>query len=65
MTTVPLSWILILAAALFCIGLYAILARRTAIAVLMGLAATRSADERRRVGLSECGLSPDVPPATE
>lgn len=37
MTTVPLSWILILAAALFCIGLYAILARRTAVAVLMGL----------------------------
>ena len=34
---VPLSWYLILAAALFCIGLYGVLARRNAIAVLMGV----------------------------
>lgn len=34
---VPLSWYLILAAALFCIGLYGVLARRNAIAVLMGI----------------------------
>jgi NADH-quinone oxidoreductase subunit K len=34
---VPLEWYLILAAALFCIGLYGALARRNAIAVLMGV----------------------------
>ncbi|MEK7784970.1 MAG: NADH-quinone oxidoreductase subunit NuoK [Chloroflexota bacterium] len=34
---VPLSWYLFLAAALFCIGLYGVLARRNAIAVLMGV----------------------------
>ncbi len=34
---VPLNWYLILAAALFCIGVYGVLARRNAIAVLMGI----------------------------
>ena len=34
---VPLEWYLILSAALFCIGLYAVLARRNAIAILMGI----------------------------
>ena len=34
---VPLEWYLILAAALFCIGLYGALSRRNAIAVLMGV----------------------------
>jgi NADH-quinone oxidoreductase subunit K len=34
---VPLSWYLIVAAALFCIGLYGALARRNVIAVLMGV----------------------------
>ncbi len=34
---VPLSWYLILAAALFCIGLYGVLARRNAVAILMGV----------------------------
>ena len=34
---VPLSWYLVLAAALFCIGLYGALARRNPIAVLMGV----------------------------
>jgi NADH-quinone oxidoreductase subunit K len=34
---VPLSWYLIVAAALFCIGLYATLSRRNAIGVLMGV----------------------------
>ena len=39
MTTlsIPLSWYLFLAAALFCIGLYGVLARRNAIGVLMGV----------------------------
>jgi NADH-quinone oxidoreductase subunit K len=34
---VPLYWYLVVAAALFCIGLYGALARRNAIAVLMGV----------------------------
>ena len=34
---VPLSWYLILAAFVFCCGLYAALARRNAIAALMGI----------------------------
>ena len=34
---VPLSWYLILAAALFSIGFFGVLARRNAVAVLMGI----------------------------
>jgi NADH-quinone oxidoreductase subunit K len=34
---VPLSWVLALAAGLFCVGLYAVLARRTAVTILMGI----------------------------
>jgi NADH-quinone oxidoreductase subunit K len=34
---VPLSWYLIVAAALFCIGLYGALSRRNAIGILMGV----------------------------
>jgi len=34
---VPLSWYLVVAAALFCIGLFGALARRNAIGVLMGV----------------------------
>lgn len=34
---IPLSWYLIFAAALFCIGLYGVLARKNAIAILMGV----------------------------
>ena len=34
---IPLSWYLILAAALFCIGLFGVLARRNAIGILMGV----------------------------
>jgi len=34
---IPLSWFLILAAALFSIGLYGVLARRNAVAILMGI----------------------------
>ena len=35
--SIPLSWYLILAAALFCIGLYGVLSRRNAIAILLGI----------------------------
>ena len=34
---VPLSWYLILAAALFSVGLYGVLARKNAVAILMGI----------------------------
>lgn len=34
---IPLSWFLILAAALFCIGLYGALSRRNAVGILMGI----------------------------
>lgn len=34
---VPLSWYLIVAAALFCMGVFGVLARRNAIAVLMSI----------------------------
>jgi NADH-quinone oxidoreductase subunit K len=34
---IPLSWYLIVAALLFCIGLYGILARRNAVAILMAV----------------------------
>jgi NADH-quinone oxidoreductase subunit K len=34
---IPLSWYLILAAALFCIGLFGALARKNAVAILMGI----------------------------
>lgn len=34
---IPLSWYLIIAAALFCIGLFGVLARRNAVGILMGV----------------------------
>jgi NADH-quinone oxidoreductase subunit K len=34
---IPLSWLLVFAAALFCIGLYGVLARKDAVAILMGV----------------------------
>lgn len=34
---IPLSWYVLFAAALFCIGLYGALARRNALAILMGI----------------------------
>ncbi len=35
--SVPLSWVLILAAALFCIGLFGALSRRNVVGVLLGV----------------------------
>lgn len=35
--TIPLNWFLILAAALFCVGLFGVLSRRNAIAILLGI----------------------------
>ena len=35
--SIPLTWYLLVAAALFCIGLYGVLARRNAISILMSV----------------------------
>jgi len=35
--TIPLSWYLLLAAGLFCIGFFGVLSRRNAVAALMGV----------------------------
>ena len=35
--TIPLAWFLVVAAALFCTGLYGVLARRNAITILMSV----------------------------
>lgn len=37
MNAIPISWYLLVAAALFCIGLYGLLARRNAVAMLMAV----------------------------
>ena len=34
---IPLAWYLTFASALFCLGLYAVLARKNAVAILMGI----------------------------
>jgi len=34
---IPLTWFLLVAAALFCIGLYGVLSRRNAVGILMGI----------------------------
>ncbi len=34
---IPLSWFIILAAVLFCLGLFAVLTRRNSVAILMGI----------------------------
>ena len=34
---IPLAWYLTFAAALFCLGLYAVLARKNSVAILMGI----------------------------
>lgn len=34
---IPINWYLVLAAGLFCIGLYGVLSRRNAIGILMGI----------------------------
>jgi NADH-quinone oxidoreductase subunit K len=37
MTSIPLSWWLIVATALFCLGLFAVVSRKNAIGILMGV----------------------------
>jgi len=35
--SIPITWYLLVAAALFCVGLYGVLSRRNAIGILMGI----------------------------
>lgn len=37
MSSIPLSWWLVVATGLFCLGLYVVLSRKSAIGILMGL----------------------------
>lgn len=56
---VPLSWYLALAAFIFCCGLFAALARRNAIAVLMGIELMLNAVNINLVAFWRYGLTPD------
>ena len=56
---VPLSWYLIVAAALFCIGLYGALARRNAVGVLMGVELMLNAANISLVAFGRALNSPD------
>jgi NADH-quinone oxidoreductase subunit K len=57
---VPLSWYLVLAAFIFCCGLFAALARRNAIAVLMGIELMLNAVNINLVAFWRYGLMPDT-----
>lgn len=57
---VPLSWYLTLAAFIFCCGLYAALARRNAIAVLMGIELMLNAVNINLVAFWRYGMTPET-----
>jgi NADH-quinone oxidoreductase subunit K len=59
---VPLSWYLTLAAALFCAGVYGVLARKNAVAILMGIELMLNAVNINLLAFSRY-LAPDVPAA--
>ena len=60
---IPLSWYLIVSAALFCIGLYGVLARRNAVAILMAVELMLNAININLVAFwrYQLPLSQDVP----
>jgi NADH-quinone oxidoreductase subunit K len=57
---VPLSWYLVLAAALFCVGVYGVLARKNAVAILMSIELMLNAVNINLVAFWRY-LTPDVP----
>ena len=57
---VPLSWYLVLAAALFCVGIYGVLARKNAVAILMSIELMLNAVNINLVAFWRY-LTPDVP----
>ncbi len=61
---IPLSWYLLVAALLFCIGLYGVVARRNAVAILMSVELMLNAVNINLVAFWRYGsvLNPDSPP---
>jgi NADH-quinone oxidoreductase subunit K len=59
---VPLSWYLTLAAALFCAGVYGVLARKNAVAILMGIELMLNAVNINLLAFGRY-LAPDLPAA--
>mgnify|MGYP001045609286 CR=1 FL=1 len=57
---IPLSWFLILAGALFCIGLYGALSRKNAIGILMGIELMLNAVNVNLVAFWRYGVQPMV-----
>jgi NADH-quinone oxidoreductase subunit K len=57
---VPLSWYLVLAAFLFCAGLYTALARRNAVAALMGIELMLNAVNINLIAFWRYGASTDL-----
>ncbi|GJM41913.1 MAG: NAD(P)H-quinone oxidoreductase subunit 4L [Ardenticatenaceae bacterium] len=62
---IPLSWYLLVAALLFCIGLYGVMARRNAVAILMSVELMLNAVNINLVAFWRYGsvLDPNAPPA--
>ncbi len=58
---IPLSWYLLVAAALFSIGLYGVLARRNAVAILMGVELMLNAVNINLVAFWRYGRFPEQP----
>jgi NADH-quinone oxidoreductase subunit K len=61
---IPLSWYLLVAAFLFCIGLYGVMARRNAVAILMSVELMLNAVNINLVAFWRYGsvLRPEAPP---
>lgn len=61
---IPLSWYLLVAALLFCIGLYGVVARRNAVAILMSVELMLNAVNINLVAFWRYGsvLNPGAPP---
>lgn len=61
---IPLSWYLLVAAFLFCIGLYGVMVRRNAVAILMSVELMLNAVNINLIAFWRYGsvLSPDAPP---
>ncbi len=61
---IPLSWYLLVAALLFCIGLYGVIARRNAVGILMSVELMLNAVNINLVAFWRYGsvLNPEAPP---
>jgi NADH:ubiquinone oxidoreductase subunit K len=59
---IPLSWYLLVAALLFCIGLYGVMARRNAVAILMSVELMLNAVNINLVAFWRYGSPPRLQP---